>query len=59
MVSTPQPIARASMLVGDSDEIDVIFPRTVDDVIRKPWNNTFSEFVTEMSASFGISRNAF
>ena len=53
MVSTPQPIARASMLVGDSDEIDVIFPHTIDDVIRKPRDNTFSESVMERCASFG------
>jgi hypothetical protein len=59
MVSTSQPIARASMLVSDSEEIDVIFPHTIDDVIRKPLNNTFSESVMEMSASFGMSRNAF
>jgi hypothetical protein len=59
MVFTPQPIARAPMLVSDGDEIDGIFPHTIDDVIRKPWNNTFSKSVLEMSAGFGISQNAF
>jgi len=59
MVPTSQPIARTSMLVGNSDEIDVIFPHTIDDVIREPRNNTFSESGLERCASFGMSGNAF
>ena len=47
------------MLVGNSDEIDVIFPHTIDDVIREPRNNTFSESGLERCASFGMSGNAF
>ena len=47
------------MLMGDSDQIDVIFSHTIDDVIKEPRSNMFSEFVMERSASFGMSRNAF
>jgi hypothetical protein len=47
------------MLMGDSDQIDVIFSHTIDDVIREPRSNMFSEFVMERSDSFVMSRNAF
>jgi len=47
------------MLMSGSDQIDVIFSHTIDDVIREPRSNMFSEFVMERSDSFVMSRNAF
>lgn len=45
------------MLVSDGDKVDVIFPNTIDDVVRKTRNDPLSEFTTKGRACLRMRGN--
>ena len=46
-------------MVSDSDEIDVIFPDTIDDVVRETRNDSLAEFATKRGTRLRMGGNPF
>lgn len=53
------PIARPTVMVSDGNEVDVILPNTIDDVVGKTRNDPLAEFAGERGAYLRVDRNPF
>ena len=47
MVGSLAPIARTTVMVSDGNEVNVILPDPIDDVVGKTRNDPFAEFAGE------------
>jgi len=57
MVGSLAPIAWATVMVGDGNEVNVILPDPINDVEGKTWNDPLAKAASERGACFGVSEN--
>ena len=46
-VGSLAPITRTTVMVSDGNEVNIILPDPIDDVVRKTQNDPFAEFAGE------------
>lgn len=45
-------------MVGNSNEIHIVFPNTIDDTVRKPWNDPLAKAALQRRACLWAGENA-
>ena len=57
MVGSLAPIARTTVMVSDGNEVNVILPNPINDVVGKTPNDPLAESASERGACFRVSEN--
>ena len=58
-VGSLPPIARPTMLMGDSNQVNVILSHAIDDAVGKTRNDPLAESPSERGTCFGVGGNPF